>query len=312
MSDLEGGREMECPNCKLQNPEGSPLCACGYAFPRTGGETRQCPYCAEAIQVAAVRCRRCGESLTAEPAVKNSSAVGIAAVVLGIAGTLLPYFAAVFLVPATLVCGFIAYKRGQRRMGAAGVVLGIVGALGIAYASRKIAETTRDPFTASLPQLLLAPPAVVPGAKHDGIQASNEAHPKAEAARDFSTPATRLVGRWKDASLTFGSIECEFFGPVDAATKMGAFTRYRLTGPDKKAKQPIWKEFDFQYRVIGEDSAGDRVTINLLFADGDSRPESHYIEHNGLLRIAKTVVAGMESSSKLVYVDGKNLACSEK
>ncbi|HZT32672.1 MAG TPA: hypothetical protein VFA33_22470 [Bryobacteraceae bacterium] len=136
----------------------------------------------------------------------------------------------------------------------------------------------------------------------------NETQP----ARDFSTPASRLIGRWKSADLSVASSECEFFGPVDSASKTGVFTRYRQTGRDKKTKQPIWKQFDFKYQVISEDAAGDRVTVNLLFSDGDSRPESYYIEHNGLMRIKKTVLAGMESSSKLVYMDRKDLACSER
>ena len=161
---------MKCPNCKLENPEGALLCDCGYSFSRTEGETRQCPYCAETIQSAAAKCRFCGESLVRGPTVKKSSAAGIAAVVLGIAGALLPYFAAVFVVPAALICGLIAYKRGQRGTGFAGVVLGIIGAVGIFYTSQKITEIARDPLNASLPQSSLAPPPVVTRVKYEGIQ----------------------------------------------------------------------------------------------------------------------------------------------
>lgn len=162
--------QMECPNCKLENPEGALQCDCGYAFARTEGETRRCPYCAEVIQAAAVKCRYCGESLVASTKATKSSAVGIAAIVLGIGGALLPYFAAVFLVPAALICGVVAYKRGSRGMGWAGVVLGIIGALGIVYTSQKITEIVRDPFNASLPQSPLAPPPVVTRAKYERIR----------------------------------------------------------------------------------------------------------------------------------------------
>lgn len=138
----------ECPNCGLQSPEGAFQCDC--ARPRTQGVTRRCPYCAETIQSAAVKCRYCGESLVAGPKVTKSSAVGIAAVVLGIAGVLLPYFATVFLVPAAFICGLIACKRGQRGMGFAGIVLGIIGAVGIISTSQKITELVSDPFNSSL------------------------------------------------------------------------------------------------------------------------------------------------------------------
>src|SRR5258708_549782 len=46
--------QMQCPNCKLENPAGAPRCDCGYAFSLTEGETRRCPYCAETIQAAAI------------------------------------------------------------------------------------------------------------------------------------------------------------------------------------------------------------------------------------------------------------------
>jgi hypothetical protein len=106
----------------------------------------------------------------ASATVAKSSAVGIAAIVLGIAGAILPYFAAVFLVPAALICGLIAYKRGQRRMGLAGIVLGVIGVAGIIYTSQKITEIARDPFNASLPQSPLAPPPTITRAKYESIQ----------------------------------------------------------------------------------------------------------------------------------------------
>ena len=95
----------------------------------------------------------------------------------------------------------------------------------------------------------------------------DKAQPKVKTTRDLSTPATRLVGRWKGAE-TAALSECEFFGPIDSATKTGDFRRYRLTGRDKKTDQQVWKQFNFKFQVLSEDSTGDRVTVNLLFADG--------------------------------------------
>jgi hypothetical protein len=161
---------MDCPRCKLDNPAGTILCDCGYAFSQVEREARRSPYCAETIQAAPVKCRFWGESLVVGANTAKSSALGIAALVLGLAGAIPPYFAPVFLMPAALACGLIAYRRGQRGMGFAAIVLGMIGAIGIAYRSQKITEIARDPFNASLPQSPLAPAPVVTGVKYERIQ----------------------------------------------------------------------------------------------------------------------------------------------
>lgn len=132
------------------------------------------------------------------------------------------------------------------------------------------------------------------------------------AERDFSTPAKRLIGRWQSTEIAFQGKECEFFGPINAATKTGTFIRYRISGRDKQSDQPTWKQFDFKYQVISEDPAGERVTVNLLFANGESRAESYYIEHDGSVRKNHSVSVGLETSTKDVYMDRKNLPCTAK
>jgi hypothetical protein len=85
--------------------------------------------------------------------------VGIAGVVLGIGAVLMPYFAAVFLVPAAAVCGLIALRRGQKGLGAGGLILAAVGLVGIVFVSQQINRIIKDPFA---PNVLSgsAPPVV--------------------------------------------------------------------------------------------------------------------------------------------------------
>ena len=54
--------------------------------------------------------------------------VGITAFVLGIGTLLIPSVVveAVFFMPASFVCGFIAEKHGQRRLGGAAIVMGVI------------------------------------------------------------------------------------------------------------------------------------------------------------------------------------------
>jgi hypothetical protein len=117
-----------------------------------------CAECGREVSDKAGACPNCGapiqdESRQATPIVASNdppsnaaSALGIAAVVLAIGGVVMPYFAAVFLVPAAFLCGVIAFKRGQRRLGGAGVVLALIGLISIVYVSQQISNITRDPF----------------------------------------------------------------------------------------------------------------------------------------------------------------------
>src|SRR5262249_55481290 len=94
-----------------------------------------CSECLREISDRATACPGCGAPLdttmqsqavspTAAPA---SLVMGVAALALGVAGIVMPYFATVFLVPAAFVCGIVAFRRGQRGLGGAGIVLAALG-----------------------------------------------------------------------------------------------------------------------------------------------------------------------------------------
>jgi hypothetical protein len=83
----------------------------------------------------------------------------------------MPYFAAVFFVPASLICGVIAYRRGQTGWGAAGVLLGLLGLAFVIYTSLQITSITiGQSGRISLPQPAFAPPPIVTKAEYDQIR----------------------------------------------------------------------------------------------------------------------------------------------
>lgn len=120
----------------------------------------KCTDCGREISDRAASCPACGAPVSAGtsdevapaatprgPAGRGTgSTLGITAVVLGLGAVVMPYFAAVFLVPAALICGLIAFKRGQKGLGGTGVMLAIVGLLGIIYVSQEINRIVKDPF----------------------------------------------------------------------------------------------------------------------------------------------------------------------
>jgi hypothetical protein len=67
-----------------------------------------------------------------------TSSAGIAAVVLGGISLFLPFFAAVFLVPAALVCSLVALKNRSHGLGVIGLVLSGLGAIGIFSVSHSL------------------------------------------------------------------------------------------------------------------------------------------------------------------------------
>jgi len=105
-----------------------------------------CPGCGAPVVAATSRKVLLSAARSAAPAQGTGSAFGIAAVVLGLGAVVMPYFAAVFLVPAALVCGLIAFKQGRKGLGGIGVLLAAIGLVGIIYVSQEINRVLKDPF----------------------------------------------------------------------------------------------------------------------------------------------------------------------
>lgn len=117
-----------------------------------------CSECGREISDKALACPGCGAPTISQPCgVQNkqentSSAMGIVALCLGLASTIMPYFAAVFLVPAALVCGIIAFRRGQKILGGFSIALAMIGLIGIIAVSQKI-ESAQHELDRSLREL---------------------------------------------------------------------------------------------------------------------------------------------------------------
>lgn len=108
-----------------------------------------CSECGREISDQALSCPGCGaltkiQFLTESKPKETSPVMGIVAIGLGLASIIMPYFAAVFLVPATFVCGIIAFRRGQKGLGGVSIVLAIVGLIGIISVSQQINKAQQD------------------------------------------------------------------------------------------------------------------------------------------------------------------------
>lgn len=141
-----------------------------------------CAECGHEVSDKAAACPGCGAPLAPKPGERGgadeveaakraatTSALGIVAVLLGLGAVIMPYFAAVFLIPAALACGVVAYKRGQKRLGSVGVLLALIGVIGVIYVSQQISNIVKDPFA---PNALLGTdsPPVVTLAEYERIR----------------------------------------------------------------------------------------------------------------------------------------------
>lgn len=118
----------------------------------------RCPECSKEVSDKAPNCPHCGLPLNLESpkitpptSTKATSTpgasskppgeipiVGIIAVILGAASALMPYFAAVFLVPTAFIGGAVAIFKKQRKLGAAAIILALIGLAGVFVVGEKI------------------------------------------------------------------------------------------------------------------------------------------------------------------------------
>jgi hypothetical protein len=97
--------------------------------------------------------------------------IGVVSTGLGLASMAMPYFAAVFFVPAAFVCAVIALTKRQAIWGTIAILLSFVGFGEIIYTSQQISSIfTAKPGRISLPQPAFAPPPVVTQAQYDRIR----------------------------------------------------------------------------------------------------------------------------------------------
>jgi hypothetical protein len=112
----------------------------------------RCPDCGREISARALFCPGCGAPHEAQqafaPSAKNSRTVipvlGIAAIGLGLASMVVPYFAALYVVPATFVCGIVALWQGQKNYGKLSIILALLGLIDIIFVHQNIGDVQRQ------------------------------------------------------------------------------------------------------------------------------------------------------------------------
>lgn len=98
-----------------------------------------CSECKSEVSDKASSCPKCGAPISNVISSSDSSHIwGITSLVLGIGSVTLPFFAIVFLVPASIIFGAIAVQRTKDKLGYIGAALGFVGAVAIFDTSYKI------------------------------------------------------------------------------------------------------------------------------------------------------------------------------
>lgn len=94
-----------------------------------------------------------------------------------------------------------------------------------------------------------------------------------DAPRDFSTPSSRLVGRWKSKA----DIKTEkYFSAIDPNTGEGTYTEYNTEDGTV---------FTMQYMIISEAPAGEKLTILYWAPDGTRFPHADLVVPQDGLRV---------------------------
>ena len=104
----------------------------------------KCPECKREISDQAPTCPHCGvplkqTELNITTANESSTPVwGIIGIIAGLGALILPYFAAVFLLPVSFICGIVAYRKGQKQSGIASIILATLAFCWVIYVSMSL------------------------------------------------------------------------------------------------------------------------------------------------------------------------------
>ena len=108
-------------------------------------------------------------------------------------------------------------------------------------------------------------------------------------SRDMASPAGRLVGHW--------------------TTKAGDHLYYSKTDSDGLGSyilvQPDGNTAHHRYKVLSEVKTGERVIVQLQFADGDTRNATYDVSKDGKIVSSTTKILFSEIAAELTYVDGR-------
>ena len=164
----------------------------------------------------------------------------------------------------------------------------------------------------------------MPALVHDAPASTQVLLPGCEAShipgrssnRDYSTPSSRLVGRWASQSPLAAAALCRYYGPIDKQTGTGVSVTYLLEVVDEKtgevspllpdARKPprttSWKRTETRYQIINEVPNGDLLTLRILDASRQPalqvRTETHDIPCSGMSDASNKLIGEIDR-----YVD---------